>query len=192
MAPVRPLAADAVGAANMATIRIGGRAYDVTVRGSTVVVDGVEYPATVRNDGAYLTVSAGGVSYRVAIPAGTVPSGDLQIEVDHRPTTVRIEGLLGAGAAQRAQPAAATAAGRGPAARGGQPGAVAAQIAGRVISIKVKVGDAVKSGDVLLLLEAMKMENEIKAPTDGVVREIPVREGDRVAEGDTLAVIGSD
>jgi biotin carboxyl carrier protein len=50
-------------------------------------------------------------------------------------------------------------------------------------------GDTVKAGDVLLILEAMKMENEIKAPADGTVKEIPVAEGARVTEGDTLAVV---
>ena len=68
-------------------------------------------------------------------------------------------------------------------------GAVTAQIAGRVLSIKVSVGQAVARGDVLLLLEAMKMENEIKAPADGVVKEIAVAEGGRVAEGEVLVVI---
>src|SRR4029078_2294879 len=54
-------------------------------------------------------------------------------------------------------------------------GAATAAIAGRVLSIKVKVGDTVAKGDVLLLLEAMKMENEIKSPTAGVVKDIPVK-----------------
>ena len=60
---------------------------------------------------------------------------------------------------------------------------------GRVLSIKVKVGDRVARGDVLLLLEAMKMENEIKAPAKGVVKEILVSDGARVAEGETLVVL---
>ena len=71
-------------------------------------------------------------------------------------------------------------------------GGVAAQIAGRILSIKVKVGDTVAKGDVLLLLEAMKMENEIKSPTDGIVKDIPVKEGDRVSEGQVLAVVEID
>jgi biotin carboxyl carrier protein len=68
-------------------------------------------------------------------------------------------------------------------------GGVAAQIAGRIVSVKVKVGDAVAGGDVLLLLEAMKMENEIKAPGAGTVSAVLVTEGQRVGEGETLVVI---
>ena len=71
-------------------------------------------------------------------------------------------------------------------------GGVSAQIAGRVLSIKVKVGDTVAKGDVLLLLEAMKMENEIKSPIDGIVKDVPVAEGARVSEGQTLVVVEID
>lgn len=170
----------------MATVNIGGRAYEVSVRGNVVVVDGVEFPVTLRDDGAYVTVSSGGVSYRVALPPPAERSGEMTVEVDHRPMRVVVEGALGG----RTPVAQATPSVRGAGtARSAEPGAVAAQIAGRVTSIRVKVGDSVTAGDVLLLLEAMKMENEIKAPTGGVVSEIPVREGDRVAEGDTLVVL---
>lgn len=172
----------------MATVRIGGRAYDVTVRGNVVIVDGTEYPITLREDGAYVTVNAGGVAYRIALPPAGERSGDMSIEVDHRPMNVVIEGSLGG--RQAAQPTASPA--RGATSRSTSPGAVPAQIAGRIISIRIKVGDPVKTGDVLLLLEAMKMENEVKAPTDGVVAEILIREGDRVAEGDTLVVLSTD
>ncbi len=68
-------------------------------------------------------------------------------------------------------------------------GGVTAAMTGRITSIKVKAGDAVTKGTVLLLLEAMKMENEVKAPKDGTVKEIAVAEGARVSEGDTLVVI---
>jgi biotin carboxyl carrier protein len=66
---------------------------------------------------------------------------------------------------------------------------VPAPIAGRVLSVRVNVGDAVKAGDVVLILEAMKMENEIKAPADGTVKDVLVAEGARVSEGEGLIVI---
>ena len=53
----------------------------------------------------------------------------------------------------------------------------------------MKEGDAVKSGDVLIIIEAMKMENEVCAPSDGVVKQIAVSKGAMVATGDTLVVI---
>ena len=49
-------------------------------------------------------------------------------------------------------------------------------------------GEAVKSGQVLMLIEAMKMENEVLAPADGVVRKIAVEKGAMVATGDTLII----
>ena len=66
---------------------------------------------------------------------------------------------------------------------------VDAPLPGNIFAIKVKEGDAVKSGDVLIVIEAMKMENEVCAPSDGVVKQIAVTKGQLVATGDTLVVI---
>lgn len=66
---------------------------------------------------------------------------------------------------------------------------VAAPLPGNIFAIKVKEGDTVKSGDVLIIIEAMKMENEVCAPSDGVVKQIAVSKGAMVATGDTLVVI---
>lgn len=60
---------------------------------------------------------------------------------------------------------------------------------GSVISIKVKVGDKVSSGQTLLVLEAMKMENNIDADRTGTVKEVCVQQGATVMEGDNLIVI---
>lgn len=66
---------------------------------------------------------------------------------------------------------------------------VASPLPGNVLAVKVSVGDAVKAGQVLMLIEAMKMENEVVAPSDGVVKQIVVNKGAAVATGDTLLVI---
>ena len=66
---------------------------------------------------------------------------------------------------------------------------VKAPLPGSVVSIMVKEGDAVKSGQVLMLIEAMKMENEVLAPADGVVKQISVSQGSMVATGDTLILL---
>ena len=58
---------------------------------------------------------------------------------------------------------------------------------GKILAIKANVGQAVKKGDVVMILEAMKMENEITAPEDGTVASINVAVGDSVESGDTLA-----
>ena len=60
---------------------------------------------------------------------------------------------------------------------------------GTVLAIKVKVGDRVTTGQTLLVLEAMKMENNIDADRGGVVKEISVQQGATVMEGDNLIVI---
>ena len=61
---------------------------------------------------------------------------------------------------------------------------------GTILDVKVKVGDEVKAGDTLLILEAMKLENEIKAPSNGKVLEIRVQKGASVNSKDVLVVLG--
>ena len=172
----------------MTTVTIGGRSYEVEVRGDIVVVDGQEFPVVVKRGEEYATVTAGRVDYRVAAPPEGERQSGMTIEVDHRPFTFEYEGQLGGGPARaRAKPASA---GRSPApARANVAGGVPAQLAGKVLRVDVKVGESVESGQLLLVLEAMKMENEINAPKAGTVAEIPVAEGDQVAQGDTLIVI---
>jgi len=71
------------------------------------------------------------------------------------------------------------------------PGAstVCAPMPGKILAIQVKSGDGVKRGDVLLILEAMKMQNEIMAPADGKVADIRVTVGCSVATGDTMVIL---
>ncbi|OAT81375.1 biotin/lipoyl-containing protein [Desulfotomaculum copahuensis] len=90
-------------------------------------------------------------------------------------------------AAVPAAPAAAPAAPRPAAPQGA--GTVTAPMPGNINAVKVKPGDPVKAGDVLLILEAMKMENEIPAPVDGTVKEVAVKQGQTVQNGELLVVI---
>lgn len=69
-------------------------------------------------------------------------------------------------------------------------GAIKAPLPGTILEMKVKVGDVVKSGDLLLVMEAMKMENNITADKEGKVSAINVNNGDSVMEGDVLVEIG--
>jgi glutaconyl-CoA decarboxylase len=68
--------------------------------------------------------------------------------------------------------------------------AVKAPMPGRIISVSVKVGDRVAYRDVVCVLEAMKMENEIVAPVNGFIKEVKVSAGEDVSYGDTLVIIG--
>jgi len=72
---------------------------------------------------------------------------------------------------------------------GGGAGSIISPMPGKVISIKVKVGDEVKVNQVVLVLEAMKMENEILSEAAGKVKEIKVRPGEAVEGGQTLVVV---
>ena len=96
---------------------------------------------------------------------------------------------VGAGSAPAAAaPVAAPAA--KPAASGSQGSVVvSAPMPGKILAVKTEVGKDVKKGDVLLVLEAMKMENEIVAPEDGTVASVDVSVGSSVESGDTLATL---
>ena len=119
----------------------------------------------------HLTVTVNGVAYDVTVE----------------------ETAGGAVAAPAAAPAAAAPAAPAPApapaaAPAGSAGAVAvnAPMPGNILDVRVKPGDSVKAGDTLLILEAMKMENEISAPQDGTIASVNVSKGDTVNSGDLL------
>ncbi|MBQ9609193.1 MAG: biotin/lipoyl-binding protein [Lachnospiraceae bacterium] len=89
-----------------------------------------------------------------------------------------------------AAPAAAPAPAPAPAASGSAGSVVvSAPMPGKILNIKSSVGASVKKGEVILILEAMKMENEVVAPEDGTVASINVAAGDSVEAGDTLATL---
>ena len=92
------------------------------------------------------------------------------------------------GAAPAAAPVAAPAAAPATAPVGGEK--VCAPMPGTILSVNVSNGSAVKKGDVLMILEAMKMENEIMAPCDGTVTSVSVTKGAAVESGALLCTIG--
>ncbi len=71
-----------------------------------------------------------------------------------------------------------------------ESGSVYAMLPGTVVKVFVDEGDEIKAGDPILVLEAMKMENEITSPVSGVVKKLNVRKGEKVETGDLLAIIG--
>lgn len=79
---------------------------------------------------------------------------------------------------------------KAPAAPTGGSGSIPAPMPGTISDVKVSVGQSVAKGDILLILEAMKMENEILAPVDGTVKEVKVTKGASVSSGDLLVTIG--
>lgn len=107
------------------------------------------------------------------------------------------EGFTGAAAAApapkapKAAPKAAPAAAPKAAAPAGAAGSVtvAAPMPGKILAVKASVGQAVKKGEVILVLEAMKMENDIVAPQDGTIATINAAAGDSVEAGAVIATL---
>jgi biotin carboxyl carrier protein len=71
----------------------------------------------------------------------------------------------------------------------GRGGLLQAPMPGKVIEIKVAVGDSVSKGQALVIIEAMKMQNELTTPIDGVVKEVAVKVGDTTEAGQKLIVV---
>lgn len=88
-------------------------------------------------------------------------------------------------AAQPSAPAAAPA----PAPVSGSGTAVKAPMPGTILKVNVTAGQSVKAGDIMFILEAMKMENEMVAPTDGTVSQVVAAKGSSVATDDVLAYL---
>lgn len=98
---------------------------------------------------------------------------------------VELEELTGAAPAPVSAPAAAPAPATAPAA-GEQ---ITAPMPGTILAVNVSAGQAVKKGEVLMILEAMKMENEIMCPRDGVVASVHTSKGSAVESGALLCVL---
>ena len=102
--------------------------------------------------------------------------------VEEKPV-VKVQPVAAKPATTAATPAAA------PAAAPVNGHAIKTPLPGVIIDVKVNVGDAVKKGDTVVVLEAMKMENNINADRDGKVTAVQVAKGDTVADGAVLIVI---
>ena len=119
-----------------------------------------------------------------AEPAAVPARGPELYDVEVNGTSYKVR-VSPAGAIESVQPTAAAAA---PAAKAGGGENIPAPLAGNIFKIKVSVGQTLAAGDVIMILEAMKMETEVRAPTAGVVAAITVKEGDTVRAGDPLLV----
>ena len=101
---------------------------------------------------------------------------------------VELEEITGAAPAAAPAPAAVAAAPVAAAPAGGEQ--ITSPMPGNILSVNVAAGDTVKKGQVLMILEAMKMENEIMCPCDGKVVSVSVSKGAAVESGTLLCVIG--
>ena len=130
-----------------------------------------------------------GNEYNVAI--NSVEGGVADVTVNGASYKVEMENMPAAGPAAAVQQTSApvqTAQAPVPATGAGKP--VTSPLPGVIIAVKVNVGDAVKAGQTVAVLEAMKMENDIQAECDGTVTAVKVAKGDSVLEGATIVTIG--
>lgn len=154
---------------------------------------GLKFLENRNNPSAFEPAPTGEEEKPAAAPAAAAPAAPGGVEHYH----VVVNGLpydveVGpGGGVKSAQPAAAAAApaaaAPAPAAGGGEP--LPSPLAGNVWKIQVKVGDQVAEGDVVIIMEAMKMETEVRAPKAGAVASVDVNEGDAVQSGDTLITL---
>ncbi len=130
-------------------------------------------------------ITVNGTTYEVFVEeAGTVASAPVAAPVYSAPAAPAPVATPAPAAAPAPTPAAAPAA-------SGAAGAtkVTAPMPGTILSVKVSVGQAVKKGDVICVLEAMKMENDIPAPCDGVIASVNTQKGANIGSGDVIASI---
>ncbi len=111
-----------------------------------------------------------------------------KIKIDGKEFEAEVEEIGGTPVVAKAVASAPAAAAIAPAPASGN--AIVAPMPGKIISIKVSKGAAVKVGDVVLILEAMKMEQEIKSSLEGTVADIEIAEGDTVKKEQPLITLG--
>jgi biotin carboxyl carrier protein len=142
--------------------KIGGNQYDVTVNGI---------------EGKLADVTVNGVNYQVELENEVSPAASAQAPASvSGPQAIPLEGAQGVKA-----PTANNAV-------GGKK--IGSPLPGVIISVDVKEGQAVKRGQKVAVIEAMKMENEILAECDGTITAVHVKQGDSVLEGADIVTIG--
>jgi len=161
---------------------IGDKTYDIEIRldGENVsaIIDGDPYDAEISQlePNVFLIKREGKIFEAYVVPA-TRPDSPKTVSVNGRDIEVKLtdpKRLRGTGADTD---------------HGDGLAEIRTAMPGKVVRILLETGAAVEKGDGVLVVEAMKMQNELKSPKSGSVTEIRVSEGDTVAAGDVLAII---
>ena len=135
--------------------------------------------------GKEYNVTIGSIEDKIA--KVNVNGKDYEVELENQPATAPAVAAAPVAAAAQAAPAAAAAPAAKPAAGAGVK--VTSPLPGVIIEVSVKEGQAVKAGQKVAVIEAMKMENEIAATQDGTISAIHVNKGDSVLEGADIVSI---
>ena len=147
-------------------------------------VKGVDYEVEIQDiEGNIANVTVNGIPFEVEMKQ-PVKAGKQKVKLSEV-RRVKSEEANSSSSATNASSATTTQ----PAAAAASDKPVVAPLPGTINEIKVKVGDKVNAGDTVVILEAMKMQNNIEAETSGTITGINVNKGDAVMEGDTLVTI---
>ena len=147
-------------------------------------VKGVDYEVEIQDiEGNIANVTVNGIPFEVEMKQ-PVKAGKQKVKLSEE-RRVKSEESNSSSSATNASSATTTQ----PAAAAASDKPVVAPLPGTINEIKVKVGDKVNAGDTVVILEAMKMQNNIEAETSGTITGINVNKGDAVMEGDTLVTI---
>ena len=139
-------------------------------------INGTEYSVDINEvEGQEISLDVNGTPYKVTV--------DKEMKQKQVVIQTRKAPQVAAAAGSEVQKSA-------PAATGGAGTKVTTPLPGTILDVFVNVGDKVKAGQTVVLLEAMKMENNIEADVEGTITEVKVRKGDSVLEGDVMVVIG--
>ncbi len=153
------------------TLKVDGTEYQIEMRGNSLLVDG--QPFVVGLEDGVLTVD--GIVYEVALD-------EKSAVVDGKEHRVEAAGMSSRAAAPKKRAPKRNVVSAG-------VGSVTAIMPGAILKVLVAHGDQVQDGDVVVILEAMKMENEIHAHKSGVVQKVHVAPGDSVENGQALIEI---
>ena len=153
-------------------------------------VKGVDYVVEIQDiEGNIANVTVNGIPFEVEIKQ-PVKAGKQKVKLSEERRVKREEfnsSSFATNASSATNESSAPITKPAAAAASGKP--VVAPLPGTINEIKVKVGDKVNAGDTVVVLEAMKMQNNIDAETSGTIASINVNKGDAVMEGDTLVTI---
>ena len=150
-------------------------------------VKGVDYEVEIQDiEGNIANVTVNGIPFEVEMKQ-PVKAGKQKVKLSEERRAEGSEERRVMSEESNSSSASAASTSSAPTAAAGKP--VVAPLPGTINEIKVKVGDKVNAGDTVVILEAMKMQNNIEAETSGTITSINVNKGDAVMEGDTLVTI---
>ena len=150
-------------------------------------VKGVDYEVEIQDiEGNIANVTVNGIPFEVEMKQ-PMKAGKQKVKLSEERRAEETEERRVKSEESNSSSSSAASTSSAPTAASGKP--VVAPLPGTINEIKVKVGDKVNAGDTVVILEAMKMQNNIEAETSGTITSINVNKGDAVMEGDTLVTI---